>query len=81
MEILEQLFLLLIKLLNFGWNDSVRHGLYLLDGESAIEHMCCVASGYRFSSIRRAGNFRPIQEINSNIYKAWSVTRPTSGDQ
>ena len=29
----------------FGWNDSVRHGLYLLDGESAIEHMCCVASG------------------------------------
>ena len=29
----------------FGWNDSIRQSLYFFDGESAIEHMCCVASG------------------------------------
>ena len=34
------------KTLEFlGWNDSIRQGLYFLDGEAAIDHMCCVASG------------------------------------
>ena len=34
------------KILEFlGCDDSVRRGLYFLNGEAAIEHMCCVASG------------------------------------
>ena len=34
------------KILEFlGCDDSVWRGLYFLDGEAAIEHMCCVASG------------------------------------
>tara|TARA_B100000989_G_scaffold99243_1_gene72403 strand:+ start:135 stop:1349 length:1215 start_codon:yes stop_codon:yes gene_type:complete len=35
-----------LKILEFlGCDDSIRRGLYFFDGEAAIEHMCCVASG------------------------------------